>query len=142
MKFLKITLPREAGGTKLQYPGGIDWYQHNIGNFAVDHLYYDENDTAMLLLVIPTKDYNAQMLTDGVEEITEADARQISEANEAQVERVTDEARIQRLIIKAQLGQAFTQEELDAIDPDKDTPGIEKEKRLTDRIAERKAHIA
>lgn len=133
MKFYKILLrPNGAGG--MTYPPN---YQDGIGNFAVDHLYYREEGAGYLLLLIRDVDV-PNIISQGVEEITEVEAESISVANEPETESVTDEAKIARLTIKSNLGQTFTPDELKAIDPDDSTPGIGKFKRLKDRIKEEK----
>lgn len=69
MKFYKITLGKGSGG--LIYPSS---YQSQIGNHALDHLYYDENDVTKLLLILP--DTVANVVRPGVEEINEVEARE------------------------------------------------------------------
>jgi hypothetical protein len=129
MKYYKITLGRGAGG-KLIYPAN---YQYEIGDHAKDHLYYSEGDAAFLLLAIPNS--KTGIVRKNVVEISEAEAKKISEANEKREETVTSEATVRRLAIKAQLGQRLTAQELAALDPDKDEPGFGKVKIFADRIA-------
>ena len=133
MKYLKITLPKQVGG-KLIYP---DKYQAEIGDYAKDHLYYDDGDTTMLLLLISDEDYKASMVRTNVAEITEAEAKATSEEKETRTEIIVDEAKVRRLEIKSQLGIAFTTEELDAIDPLKPGGAFETSKILADRIDEK-----
>ena len=132
MKYLKLDITPEIGKTQLKYP---DNYQVDIGNYAVDHLYYDEAGKCYLILLIPDKQYKPEMLKSGVSLITETTAKQTSVDKEPLKETITDEAKIRRLEIKSNLGQALTDSELKALDPNDPTPGIEYEKRLTDRIA-------
>ena len=90
MKYYKITLEKE--GTKLVYPEN---YQTEIGDFALDHLYYDDGFTSMLLLILPDKIKN--VVRKNVEEITETEAKAISDSNETRVETIKDEAKLRRL---------------------------------------------
>lgn len=131
MKYYKISLPKNAKG-ELQYPGGVAVYEAEIGNFAVDHLYYDENFETFLLLIIPDK--VTGIVRPGVEEITEVEAKAISEAHENRVEKVTDEVKLRRLELKAAIGQVLTVEELDAIDITKPDSIFSETKILSDRI--------
>ena len=140
MKYLKITLRQEEGSSKLIYPKE---YQKEIGNFAKDHLYYDGS----LLLCVPDEDYKKSMVRTDVEEVSETEAKEISEANETETEKITDEAKIRRIEIKTRLldikvrrgmkilsGDEITDEELKALDPNDETTGIEKNKILSSRI--------
>lgn len=129
MKYLDITLGRD--GATLIYPKN---YQLEIGDPAKDHLYYDEGDIPKLLLLIPDKEYKKSMVRERVVEITEAQAKAISEAKEQRKEIVTDEAKIRRIHIKAVLGEGLTADEKKALDPTDTTPGFEMAKILADRI--------
>lgn len=131
MKYYKITLNKGSGGVLL-YPEN---YQAEVGDKAVDHLYYDENDQAYLLLLIPDKVEN--IVRAGVEEIAEADAKAISSANEARVELVKDEVKLRRLELKAKLGQVLSQAEMNAVDVSHPDSIFSVYKTLGDRIDER-----
>ena len=135
MKYLKITLPKQLGGN-LIYP---DRYQSEIGDYAQDHLYFDDANGANLLLLISDKDYKETMIRDRCEEITEADAKAISESNETRTEVIVDEAKVRRLEIKSRLGMELSTEELEAIDPTIPGGAFETSKILSDRIDEKKA---
>jgi hypothetical protein len=125
MKFLKITLGLD--GTSLVYP---DRYQEEIGNFSVDHLYAG-ND---LVLVIPEDKFVSTMVREGVAEITEEEAKAISEANETRTEVIVNDATLRRLEIKSRIGTALTAAEKKMIDPAVDGGAIETTKILSDRI--------
>jgi len=127
MKFFVITLHQSIGG--LVYPAA---YQPEIGDYAQDHLYY-KDDGIKLMLAIKDADSSGIVRTDVVE-VTQAAARIISETHEDRVEHITDEARVRRLTIKASLGQKFTTEEEDALDPSDSTPGINRRKIFIDRV--------
>ena len=135
MKYLKITLRRKVGNTKLIYPEN---YQAELGDFNFQHkghLYYDdENGNSMLLLSIADKDWKESMVRPYVEEITEVQAKEISEANETRTEQIVDEAKLRRIELKANLKQTLTQEELDAIDPEKPNSVFKISKILADKI--------
>lgn len=133
MKYYKITLHKSPGG--LKYPSGIKTYQSEIGDHALDHIYYDGDSdpkTTHLLLVLP--DNITGVVREDVEELTELAAKALSEKHEAREETVTDDAKIKRLTIKASAGMELTSDELKAIDPDDPTPGIGKKEILSDRI--------
>ena len=135
MKYLKITLRKNQGSTQLIYPTN---YQDEIGAFNFQHkgnLYYDnENGEPMLLLSIADKDWKSSMVRTDVEEITEEEAKAISEANETRTEQIVDEVKLRRIELKARLNQTLTQEEIDAIDPDKPNSVFKKREILADKI--------
>ena len=135
MKYLKIELRQKPGNTTIIYPTNYEW---EIGNFAVDHLYYDEKGKGWLLLLIPDKSFIPTMIRQYVEEITEVQVNQISEQFEPRIEKITDEAKIRRIEIKIQRNLSLTQEEEKALDPTNPTSGFEMEKILADRIVIKK----
>ena len=131
MRYLDITLGYQPG-QGLIYPEN---YQTEIGNFSKDHLYYDAADgTAKLLLCIRNSDFKQNMIRVGVIEVTEAEAKAISEANETRKEEIKDEAKVRRIEIKSRLGMALTTDELDAIDPTKPNSVFGISEILADRI--------
>lgn len=135
MKYFKIILRQNPGSNELIYP---DNYQKEIGDYNAGHLYYSEGEGKPRLLMC-IRDENAKgIVRDYVEEISEAEAKAISEANETRTEEITDEAKIRRIEIKARLRRALTPDEEKAIDPDDPTPGFNKRKILADRIDELK----
>ncbi len=131
LKYYKLVLEKNSAG--LVYPTG---YQSQVGDYAKDHLYYDENDKTVLLLVLP--DTVKNVVRDGVTEVTEAEAKAISEANETRTEKITDTAKIERIKIKISLGQALTADEIAALDPSSPVSGFGTTKILADRIDELK----
>jgi len=138
MKYLKITILEPAGGSMI-YPNG---YQSEIGDYNVHPLYYDENkldNQSELLLMIKDKDFKPEMIRDRVVEITETEAKAISEANENRVEEIKDEAKVRRLEIKAQLGMALTTEEINALDPTKPNSAFGTSKIFADKVDELKS---
>jgi len=137
MKYLRINLKSNPGSNEIVYPVG---YQAEIGNFAVDHLYYDVDGALKLLLCIPDKDYKDTMVKTDVEVINEVDAKAISEAKETRTETITDEAKIRRLEIKSRMGVAMTADEQKALDPQDPTPGFGVTEILADRVAKLKAN--
>jgi hypothetical protein len=130
MKYLKIHIQVAKGGEMI-YP---DRYQSEIGDFAKDHLYYDENGESLLLLLIEDADYNEKMIRDNVEEVDEETATQISTDHEQKTETILDEAKIRRLEIKSRLGMQLTTEETDALDPTKPNAAFGVTQILADRI--------
>ena len=135
MKFYVITLPYDRVARKMVYPSN---YQTEIGDQAVDHLYYKDGAVTKLLLLIQDKDALVS-LPGSVVEITEAEAITVSQANEQETERLTDPAKIQRLDVLVRAGgYKLTADELKALDPDDSMPGIGKNLILADRIADHK----
>lgn len=130
MKYFKITLKQNKGSTTLVYPPN---YQTEIGNNAVDHLYYDENDNPMLLLAIKDIDSTGVVRPDVVE-VTEVEAKAISETNEVKTEKITDEAKIRRIELQVARGLPLTPDEEKALDPNDPTPGFGKSEIFSDRI--------
>lgn len=133
MKYLDIDIKPNAGSNILVYPTN---YQSEIGNFAKDHLYYDDdNGNPRLLLCIKDTDFNLSMIRDRVIEVNENNAKSISEAKEQRFETITDEAKVRRIEIKASLGIELTNNEEKAIDPNDDSvAGFGITKILADRI--------
>lgn len=129
MRYYKITLGKGKEG-ELIYPLN---YQEEVGNHAVDHLYWDEGQQTYLLLVIPDK---AEVLRDGIEEITEAEAKTISNANETKVELVKDEVKLRRLELKAILGHSLSADEVNAVDVEHPDSVFGTTKTLSERIDE------
>lgn len=114
MKYLDITL--RGNGGQIIYPVK---YEDEIANFNVEHLYYEDAPYLKLLLCIPDKDFKSSMIRTDVVEITEVQAKAISEAKEVRTETILDEAKLRRLELKATIGMALTTAELDSIDPAK-----------------------
>lgn len=135
MKYYKILIKQNQGSTKLIYPNK---YESEVGAFSVDYLYYnDEQGKPRLVLCI--EDVNsANILRDGIEEITEQELIDISEKNENRVEIFTDEVKIKRLEIKIRLNQPLSQEDMKSLDPEDKTPGFGKYQILADRIVSHK----
>ena len=137
MKYLKINLKGETGSNQIIYPDG---YQTEIGCFVVDHLYYDVDGALKLLLCIPDSNYKPEMIRTDVEEITETDAKAISEAKETRTETIKDEAKIRRLEIVSRLGMTLSQEDQDALDPTKPNSAFGVSEIFADRVTKLKAN--
>ena len=135
MKYLKIHVRGGANG-EMVYPVG---YQDEIGMPSIDHLYYDEGGACKFLLVYNDKDFKTSMIRTDVEEVTEAQAKAISEANETRTETIKDEAKLRRLELKAQLGMTLTKEEEDSVDPAKTGSVFGVSEILADKIVKLKA---
>ena len=132
MKYLKVSIQNGEQG-KLIYP---EKYQEEIGDFAVDHLYYDETDgVTKLILLIEDANFNTSMIRENVEKMTEKEVLAVSEAKETRTEKTINETMLRRIEIKAQAGETLTQEDKDAIDPEIEGGAIEKSKILSDRIS-------
>ena len=133
MKFFKITLRQNKGSKDLIYPAN---YQAEIGNFNVGHLYFSEGEEQPRLLIC-VKNVNAvNTIREYVEEITEKEAKKISEANETREETITNEAKIRRIELKAKIGKVLTPEEEKAIDLNDPMTGFNMSKILADKIDE------
>jgi len=131
MKYLKIVLGKGPGG--LGYPMN---YQSEIGDFAIDHLYYNENDEPRLLLVIPDRSYNVDMIRTSVTELTETEARALGDLHDPNIEKITNEAVVKRIEIKSNLGRTLTPDEEKALDQNDPALGFGWKKGLSDRITE------
>jgi hypothetical protein len=130
MKYLKISLPKQPGGN-LIYP---DRYQSEIGDYAQDHLYFDDENGANLLLLISDEDYKDTMVRDKVVEITEDDAKNISATYDPSTEVIANEAALRVIEIKSRLGMTLTTDEMNSIDPNIPGGAVEMSKTLSDRI--------
>lgn len=128
MKYYKITINKGKGGLMIYPPN----YQDEVGDKAVDHLYWDEGQQTYLILCIPDKEAN--IVREGIEEITEADAKTISDANETRVEKIVDPVKLRRIELKAQLAQPLTADEQDAIDINHPDSVFALTETLSDRI--------
>lgn len=135
MKYLKVHVRGGANG-EMVYPAG---YQDEIGMPSIDHLYYEVDGACKLLLVYNDVGYKTSMIRTDVEELTEAQALAISEANETRTETILDEAKLRRLELKAQIGMTLTKEELDSVDPTKPDSIFGVSKILADKIVDLKA---
>ena len=136
MKYLKISISSNPPSNEMIYPIG---YQNEIGPYAVDHLYYEDGIYLKLLLCIPDASYNAGMIRTGVEEVSDVDAKALSESKETRTETINDEAKLRRIELKAQLGMTLTKDEEDAIDPSKQGSIFGVSEILSDRIVKLKA---
>jgi len=144
LKHYRVTLPKNPDKS-LVYPAN---YQEEIGNYALDHLYYSDSGQDYLLLVLPADAQN--IIRDNVSELSEEQAKAISEANELRKEVIQDEAKITRIqtqlsLINAKLGAnvaldtaetAFLSapETAASLDPTSSETGITMGKILADRI--------
>jgi len=150
MKYFKLILGKGPNG--LIYPSGMYRYESEIGAFAVDHLYYDEGDQSRLLLCIPD-DKTTGVVRENVIEITEAEAKTISELHEKRTMEETDPARIKQIDLKikqiqlkqslgitltAEEAKGLTVDEQNALDPTNATAGFGMSKILADRIEDLK----
>jgi hypothetical protein len=136
MKYLKIHVRGGVNGEMI-YPSG---YQTELGTFSVDHLYYEENGACKLLLCIPDKDFKTTMIRTDAEEITEIDAKIISEAKETRTETIKNEVKLRRIEIKSRLGITLTEDEEDSIDLAKPNSVFEVTEILADRIEKIKSN--
>ena len=137
MKYLKIHVRNNPGSNQMIYPVN---YQTEIGNFAVDSLYYDVDGALKLLLCIPDKEYKESMVRTDSEEITEVEVKAISEAKETRTEVIKDEAKVRRIEIYSRLGMVLTKEDQDAIDPTKPNAAFGTSEILADRVKKIKAN--
>ena len=134
MRYFNIIL-RQDSNRELIYPVN---YQAEIGNYSQGHLYYDEGENnPCLLLCIRDKNVN-NIIRKDVEEITEEEAKVISETKEIRKEIITDETKIRRIELKAKMGRVLTPDEEKAIDLNDPTPGFNMSKILADKIDEMK----
>lgn len=133
MKYFKITLNKNPKGEFI-YP---DNYQEEVGNFATDYLYFDEDNQSYLLLCIPNVKSGA-ILRNNIEEINESDVKAISEEHETKIEIVTDEIKLRRIELKAKLAQPLSIEEINAIDIEHPDSIFKKVEILSDRIEKNK----
>ncbi len=131
MKYYRITLRQNKGSTELIYPAN---YQSDIGNYNQNHLYYDDVNGSHCLL-ISLKDVDAvNRVRTYVEEITEIEAKAISEANEIRTETITDEAKIRRIELNVARGLTLTTDDEKALDPNDPTSGFGKSEIFADRL--------
>jgi len=154
MKFLKMTIQRrkienktrygyptphyEASKTKvLLYEGGLDSNAQVARDRNKDDEYIligvDDGDLAQFL---KANGYEKDGFTYGAEEIDLAAMKSIGDAYTGQSTKITDENKVIQICAKAALGQALSQEEKDALDPEKDASGIVKTKKFSDRLTE------
>lgn len=136
MKYLKIHIRGKADGGMI-YP---DNYETEIGIYAVDHLYYEQDGIQMLLLCIPDGSYKPSMVRDYATEITEVEANEISEDKEIRTEEIKDEAKLRRLELKTHLNIPLTIDEENAIKLGTKNSVFGVRKILSDRISDLKVN--
>jgi len=128
MKYFVVTVRARLGDTKCYYPEN---YQEILDVTATDK-YFEEGGVFKRLHIIPD-DKATGIVRDDVVEVDEVEAMRIAAINEKE-EVITDEAKIKRIEIKANLGQELTNDELKAIDPNDSTVGINKKETMVDKI--------
>ena len=134
MKYYKIKLPHTEKG--YVYPPN---YISTMAAFNQGHVYYDDPVDVMFTLLMAIPDKNAlSVLPENVIEVTETEANIIGNQFDPSVEKITNEAIVQRLQIKATLGQVLTTKELAALDPDNLEPGFGKTESFVARIEKKK----
>jgi hypothetical protein len=134
MKYLKINIVGD-------YKGGMVYplkYEEEVGAYATDHLYYEEGGYAKLLLCFTDASFKSTMVRKGIEEISEADAIAISEANETRSEFIKDEAKLRRIELKVAMGETLTSDETVSTDISQPTSVFGTTKILADKIVELK----
>ncbi len=138
MQYLKIEIPKKAGGM-IEYPAGYNDLEH----FIKDHLFTDENkgdeEKQKTFLCVALKDgIDFKKILGDLDRVTEMTKEEMvayCTPFEQRREVITDEARVRRLAIKAQLGRPFTEEENKAMNPEDDSvAGFGMSKRFVDRI--------
>lgn len=142
--YFKITL-RSNDGHTIIYP---DNYQKEIGDKALEHLYYEDGPDLKLLIVMKKSD-DINIVRPYVEVISESDAKTISEAKETRGVDVNDESTVRYIETRLRFLQTvkgtaaetegLSVDEIKSIDPDDPRPGFVRRKILADRIDIRKA---
>ena len=135
MKYLKISITTGEGG-KFIYPVN---YQSEIGDFAKDHLYYEDGANYSLVLCINDVDFKPTMIRLGVVEITETAITLISTTNETKLETVKDEVKLRRIELLVAMGSTLTTADADCLNPAKSQYIFGTTKILADKIIELKA---
>jgi hypothetical protein len=135
MKYLKISIKGGTGG-KMFYP---EKYQEEIGNFAVEHLYYEDVGNYDLLLCINDLDFKSSMIREGVKELSEIEAIAISESNEIRTEFIKDETKHKRIELKVAQGIKLTKDETDSLDITKSSSIYGKKEIFADKILKHKS---
>ena len=130
-------MPYEKG--KIKYPIGYNDLEHFIKSYLfVDEKIAEKDEEKVTYLCLAINDgVNYKIILgdlDRVKKLTKEKMIAYCTPYEKKREKITDEARVKRLAIKAQLGIPFTEEENKAIDPEDDTPGFGLSKRFVDLI--------
>ena len=121
MKYYKIKLPHRVG-LGYQYPPN---YTNSIGIFNQGHIYYQDEIDDIFTLLIAIPDQNVLLdVPANIFEVSEQEAIDIGKKYDPSIEVITNDAVVQRLAIKAQLGQSLTATELKALDPRDSEPGF------------------
>lgn len=119
--YYKIKLPHTPG-IGYEYPPD---YAATIGNLNQAHLYYEDKTDGIFTLLISIPELNKlQAVPKNVTELTELQARAISDEYDPSVEIITSEAVVRRLEIKSNLGLPLSAKENDALDPTNSEPGF------------------
>jgi len=139
MKYLKVRVRRHQKGISyarrmnlpiMIYPDGYNQVHFEVAG------YIEENNITYVLGAVKDDDSGLSKVLESsdVTELTKDEAIAFSEKNEKRIERITDEAKVRRLEIKAKYGEPLTPDEKKALDPNDPTPGIEKGKILADKF--------
>ena len=154
MRFIKMRIKRTRGEGKTHYAYPEPFY--SAGKVRVllyesamnanakiardrnkddEHILVGVNDDDVAEF-LKAEGYEKDGFTYGAEEIDLATMKSIGDAYTSQMIKITDENKVIQLCAKAALGQALSQEEKDALDPEKDAPGIVKTKKFSVRLEE------
>ena len=140
MKFVVVTIKTGIDEDKrpMIYPDLYDAV--DVGKASQGPLVYDGGIqrgglTAEMLMYVNDRLANAYTVDPLMRELTQVEADAWLAANpkvqDAPVEQITDADRMQGLLAKNAAGQALSQEDLDAVNPDNSTIGITKRTRDT-----------
>ena len=133
--FYKIKLPHTPG-MGYQYPSD---YNNIISKYNQSHLYYDDKNDGVFTLLIAIPELNKlSSLPTNVSEVTELEARKISDDYDPSVEIITNDAVVRRLEIKSQLGLPLSSKENDALDPTKNELGFGMSETFNARVDKKK----
>lgn len=154
MKFLRMRIRRQdlEGRTHYTYPscyeankiiigpiyeGGLEWQEKKIRDRKKEDEYIlvgiDDSNLSQFLKAQKLLEDNFYY---GVEEVDLNDAKTIGDNWTEQTEKITDEKKVLMICAKAIRGEALSQAEKDAIDPEKDTPGIIRTKKFSEILDE------
>ena len=139
MKYIKVRVQKPSKGIVYARRMGLPTmiYPDGYSDLTFEQAGYVEKDEITYILGSVKDDDSGLpkvMESSDVTELTKAEAIVFSEENEKRIERITDEAKIRRLEIKAKYQKPLTKDEKKALDPNDPTPGIELGKILADKF--------
>lgn len=145
MKLIKMKIKRNqtAERTRYVYPKGYDATKVRFGPVYESFLpeNYDEvvargNTDEFILIGVSDADAPGFLADPDAKELTYEEAAALGGAWTKQIEKITDPGKVIAIAAKVVKGEALTQEEKEALDPDSPVSGINKSRSFKESLDE------